>query len=108
MTSLRQVLELRDIAKSFEGNRVLKGVSLTVRPGTIHALVGENGAGKSTLMNVLFGMPVIRETGGYQGQVLLEGSEARFGSPAEAPGGRHAPPRARLRSGPPPARCSMR
>ena len=53
------VLELRNIVKSYEGNRVLKGVSLAVRPGTIHALVGENGAGKSTLMNVLFGMSVI-------------------------------------------------
>src|SRR5262245_37327722 len=61
------ILELRDIVKEYEGNRVLKGVSLAVRPGTIHALVGENGAGKSTLMNVLFGMPVIRETGGFRG-----------------------------------------
>jgi simple sugar transport system ATP-binding protein len=78
------VLELRDIAKSYEGNRVLKGVSLAVRPGTIHALLGENGAGKSTLMNVLFGMPVIHETGGYQGQVLLEGREVRFRAPADA------------------------
>ena len=63
------VLEMRDIVKEYEGNRVLKGVSLAVRPGTIHALVGENGAGKSTLMNLLFGMPVIRATGGYRGVV---------------------------------------
>ena len=61
------VLELRGITKEYEGNRVLKGVTLEVRPGTVHALVGENGAGKSTLMNVLFGMPVIHETGGYGG-----------------------------------------
>jgi simple sugar transport system ATP-binding protein len=78
------ILELRDIVKEYEGNRVLKGVSLTVAPGTVHAVVGENGAGKSTLMNVLFGMPVIRETGGYRGQVLLEGRELRFDSPAAA------------------------
>lgn len=78
------VLELRDIVKEYEGNRVLKGVSLSVRPGTIHALVGENGAGKSTLMNILFGMPVIHETGGYKGQVLFDGREVRFASPAEA------------------------
>jgi simple sugar transport system ATP-binding protein len=78
------VLELRDIAKEYYGNRVLKGVSLAVRPGTIHALVGENGAGKSTLMNVLFGMGVIRETGGYQGEVVLEGKVARFDSPNDA------------------------
>src|SRR5207344_2679565 len=78
------ILELRDITKEYEGHRVLKGVSLTVRPGTIHALVGENGAGKSTLMNVLFGMPVIRDTGGFGGEVVLEGKARRFGSPAEA------------------------
>src|SRR2546423_10468673 len=78
------VLELRDITKDFDANRVLKGVSLAVAPGEIHALVGENGAGKSTLMNLLFGMPVIRDTGGYRGAVLLEGREVRFGAPAEA------------------------
>ena len=78
------VLELREIAKEYESNRVLKGVSLAVRPGTIHALVGENGAGKSTLMNVLFGMPVIRDTGGYRGAVVIEGRERRFDSPADA------------------------
>jgi len=78
------VLELRSIVKEYEGNRVLKGVSLTVEAGTIHAVVGENGAGKSTLMNVLFGMPVIRETGGYQGQIVLGGSEVRFDAPAAA------------------------
>ena len=78
------VLELRDIAKQYYGNRVLKGVSLAVQPGSIHALVGENGAGKSTLMNVLFGMPVIHETGGYQGQILLEGQEVRFNGPEAA------------------------
>ena len=77
-------LELRNVVKAYEGNRVLKGVSLSVREGEIHALVGENGAGKSTLMNILFGMPVIWETGGYEGEVLLGGAPARFRSPAEA------------------------
>jgi len=53
-------------------------------PGEIHALVGENGAGKSTLMNILFGMPVIRETGGYQGEVVLGGRPVRFQDPEDA------------------------
>jgi simple sugar transport system ATP-binding protein len=85
-TSSAPALELRDVTKEFEGNRVLKGVSLAVAAGEIHALVGENGAGKSTLMNILFGMPVIHETGGYGGEVLLGGRPVGFESPAEAMG----------------------
>src|SRR5438876_1015141 len=84
MTSGAPALELRSIVKEYEGNRVLKGVSLSVREGEIHALVGENGAGKSTLMNILFGMPVIHETGGYGGEIKLGGQAVRFKSPAEA------------------------
>ncbi len=78
------VLELRNITKSYDANAVLKSVSLSVRPGTIHALVGENGAGKSTLMNILFGMPVIRETGGFGGEVVLGGKTVSFAAPADA------------------------
>ena len=62
----------------------MKGVSLSVMPGEIHALVGENGAGKSTLMNILFGMPVIRETGGYGGEVVLGGRTVQFDNPVDA------------------------
>lgn len=51
----RTVLEMRDISKTFGGVRALKGVSLDMREGEIHALMGENGAGKSTLMKVLSG-----------------------------------------------------
>jgi simple sugar transport system ATP-binding protein len=83
-TSARTVLELRNVTKEYEGNRVLKGVSLAVNAGEIHALVGENGAGKSTLMNILFGMPVIHQTGGYGGDVILDGAPVRFLAPAEA------------------------
>jgi simple sugar transport system ATP-binding protein len=84
ITKGRPALELRDVVKDYEGNRVLKGVSLTVEAGEIHALVGENGAGKSTLMNILFGMPVIHETGGYGGDVLLDGAPVRFTAPVQA------------------------
>jgi len=62
----------------------LKAVDLAFDQGEIHAIVGENGAGKSTLMNILFGMPVIWETGGYEGEILLGGNPVTFHSPAEA------------------------
>jgi len=61
--SAEYVLEMKNITKRYGENTVLSDVSLSVRPGEIHALLGENGAGKSTLMNVLFGMPVIHTTG---------------------------------------------
>ena len=50
------LLEMRGICKEFPGVKALDGVNLTVRPGTVHALMGENGAGKSTLMKCLFGI----------------------------------------------------
>ncbi|MEA4883401.1 MAG: sugar ABC transporter ATP-binding protein [Clostridia bacterium] len=78
------VLELRDISKSFFGTSVLKGVSLSVKPGEIHALVGENGAGKTTLMNILFGMQVIFDTGGFDGQVAIDGQGVDINSPRKA------------------------
>jgi len=79
--SAEYVLEMKNITKRYGENTVLSDVSLSVRPGEIHALLGENGAGKSTLMNVLFGMPVIHSTGGFEGQVLLDGQRPRYCRP---------------------------
>lgn len=78
------VLRMKSIDKEYYGNQVLKGVSLSVRRGEIHGLIGENGAGKSTLMNILFGMPVIHSTGGFSGEIYLNGDKVDIKSPFEA------------------------
>jgi simple sugar transport system ATP-binding protein len=78
------IIELKEIEKEYYGNKVLKGVSLAVKQGEIHALVGENGAGKSTLMNIIFGMPVIFNTGGFSGEIFFEGRPVEIKSPREA------------------------
>ena len=73
------LLEMRDISKEFPGVKALDKVSLTVRPGTVHALMGENGAGKSTLMKCLFG--IYSKDGGT---IVLDGKEVNFKSSKEA------------------------
>ena len=73
------LLEMQNITKEFPGVKALDGVSLTVRPGTVHALMGENGAGKSTLMKCLF---VIYNKD--SGTILLDGKEVNFKSSKEA------------------------
>ena len=78
------VLKMEGITKEYFGNKVLKGVELKVRPGEIHALMGENGAGKSTLMNILFGMPVIHSTGGFGGTIEFDGKPVTIDNPRKA------------------------
>ena len=78
------VIELKNIEKEYFGNKVLKGVNISVKAGEIHALVGENGAGKSTLMNIIFGMPVIFSTGGIKGNIIFNGNKVDIKSPNEA------------------------
>ena len=73
------LLEMRDITKEFPGVKALDGVSLTVRPGTVHALMGENGAGKSTLMKCLFGI-YAKDSG----TIILDGKEVDFKNSKEA------------------------
>lgn len=73
------LLRMESIDKNFPGVKALDGVSLTVRKGTVHALMGENGAGKSTLMKCLFG--VYAKDGG---KIFLEGREVSFRNSKEA------------------------
>lgn len=78
------LLEMRNIKKDFFGNQVLSDINITLKAGEVLGLVGENGAGKSTLMKILFGMDVIRETGGYGGEVRLNGETVKFNNPFDA------------------------
>ena len=78
------LLEMRNIKKDFFGNQVLTDINITLGEGEVLGLCGENGAGKSTLMKILFGMNVIRETGGYEGDILLNGQKVAFETPFDA------------------------
>ncbi len=73
------ILEMRNITKTFPGVKALDDVSLNVRPGTVHSLMGENGAGKSTLMKCLFGIYSLNT-----GEIILDGKTVNFANPAEA------------------------
>ncbi len=73
------LLEMHGISKEFPGVKALDNVDLVVRPGTVHALMGENGAGKSTLMKCLFGIYAKNS-----GTITLDGREIDFKSSKEA------------------------
>lgn len=79
MGESKYVLEMIDICKSFPGVKALDGAQLKVRPGTVHALMGENGAGKSTLMKCLFGV-YIEDSG----EIFINGEKSQFSNPKQA------------------------
>jgi putative multiple sugar transport system ATP-binding protein len=71
------ILEMRDITKTFPGVKALQNVSLSVERGQVHAICGENGAGKSTLMKVLSG---VYPAGTYDGEIRFEDELVQFKS----------------------------
>lgn len=73
------LLRIQDISKSFPGVKALDNVSIDIRLGEVHAIVGENGAGKSTLMNILSGNYAADD-----GHVFFKGKEQRFSNPYDA------------------------
>jgi general nucleoside transport system ATP-binding protein len=76
---LPAAIVLSDVVKHFGAVTALDGASLSVRPGTVHALLGENGAGKTTLMRIAFGM--VRPNAG---RMTVQGRPAIWSSPADA------------------------
>ena len=72
-------LEMKGVCKSFPGVKALDHAQLQLRPGTVHALMGENGAGKSTLMKCMFGIYKMDE-----GEIFFEGKKVNIGDPMEA------------------------
>src|ERR1051325_10622658 len=71
------LLDLKRIAKTYPGARALRGVEITLRPGEVHALLGENGAGKSTLIKIITGI-VTADAGG---DFLVDGTPVSDPSP---------------------------
>lgn len=78
------MLEVRNLSKSFDGNYVLKNVSIKIRAGEVYGIIGANGSGKSTFMNILNGNEAIVKTGGYEGSIRIDGREILIGNHSQS------------------------
>ena len=79
VANIEPAIALKDVSKRFGATQALDKVSIAIRPGEVHGLVGENGAGKSTLINILGG-----EIQPDAGEILLHGHHVRWRDPHHA------------------------
>src|SRR5687767_13172444 len=75
-------LHVAHVSKSFPGVKALDDVSMTLKPGSVHALLGENGAGKSTLIKIMTGIHKADS-----GEITMDGKLVRFANPRQAAAG---------------------
>ena len=78
----KPILEIKNLSAGVEGKQILKGISLTISPGEVHAIMGPNGSGKSTLAAVLAGRDGYDVTGG---EVIYDGKDLLDSIPRNAP-----------------------
>lgn len=78
--SVNEIIRMENISKSFPGVQALQDINFSVKPSTVHALIGENGAGKSTLIKVLMGVYGNK----YEGKIFVEGNEVQLQGPQHA------------------------
>ena len=76
---MQPVVELKNVTKEFHGIPALRDISFDLRPGEVHALLGENGAGKSTLTKIMAGVYEVTS-----GELIVNGARVSFKTPAEA------------------------
>lgn len=78
------MLEVKHLSKQFDGNYVLKNINLKIKDGKVYGIIGANGSGKSTFMNILNGKALIAETGGYEGEILIDGTAVSIDSHSQS------------------------
>lgn len=75
---MKKILEIKKLSKNFDSTKALNNVDFDLKKGEIHGLIGANGSGKSTFMNILFGSKHIKDSGGYDGKIYIEGQEVKI------------------------------
>ena len=72
------MIEVKGLSKKFDSGYVLKDIDLQIEDGEIYGIIGANGSGKSTFLNILNGKDTIVKTGGYEGDIFIDGEKVRI------------------------------